>query len=75
MFDERENIGDVVNKGHDTTLTAWFKLNQEDKSANSLLYHDIPKFYVWDQRNKIWKKRKKSGAVVIGRIYFVNPQN
>ena len=40
---------DALNKADasDTTLTAWFKLNQTDSSAHAHLYHNIPNFYTF----------------------------
>jgi ATP-dependent DNA helicase PIF1 len=55
----------------DTTLTAWFKLNQTDPTAHDYLYHNIPNFF-WFVDKK-WKKRKKNGSRVIGRMYLANP--
>lgn len=40
----------------DTTLTAWFKLNQSDENAMNLLYTDIPSHYVYE------KKETKCGS-------------
>ena len=34
--------------GLDTTLTAWFKLNQLDADARTISYADIPEHYVFD---------------------------
>ena len=60
----------------DTTLMAYFKLNQEDENARQYKYQDIPKYFTWNE-NK-WSKRKKQpldGEVprTIGRINNVSP--
>ena len=60
----------------DTTLMAFFKLNQEDEEARNYKYQDIPKYYTW-QDNK-WNKRKvqpEDGDIprTIGRINNVSP--
>ena len=31
----------------DSTLLAWFKLNQRDQSAHEHLYHNIPNYYTF----------------------------
>ncbi|XP_064637083.1 uncharacterized protein LOC135493587 [Lineus longissimus] len=61
----------------DTTLMAFFKLNQNDPDAREYLYADIPEHYTW-QPNHTWKKRATplaSGEVPrsIGRINNVSP--
>ena len=60
-------------KNCETTLTAWFKLNQNDASANQYLYTFIPQYYVYDKSKKIWTKRKKITKPVLCRMYFVSP--
>ena len=57
---------------HDTTLTAWFQLNQRDPDARQYLYHDIPDHYTYDTRAKKWKVRQRP-TNIIGRIYQVQP--
>ena len=49
----------------DTHLTAWFKLNESDESANGLLYTEIPKSYIFDINTRKWQKRKRGGNKVI----------
>ena len=60
----------------DTTLMAYFKLNEEDQEARKHKYQDIPKYYTWSG-NK-WSKRKsqpEDGDMprTIGRINNVSP--
>lgn len=38
------------------------------------MYFDIPQFYVFDKKQKIWIKRKKYTKPVISRMYLVNPR-
>ncbi len=57
----------------DTTLTAWFKLNQDNPDARVHLYHDIPNHFVFDRDNK-WKRRHQ-GEKIIGRMYSVSPRD
>ncbi len=44
-----ENLQEVLeNQGaRDTTLTAYFKANQEYQDAKDLLYQDFPSKFVW----------------------------
>ena len=39
--------------GINTTLTAFFKLNEEDENAHHHLYHEIPQFYTFDKKANI----------------------
>ena len=60
----------------DTTLMAYFKLNEEDQEARKHKYQDIPKYYTWSG-NK-WSKRKSQPedgdmSRTIGRINNVSP--
>nr|GFB84183.1 hypothetical protein [Tanacetum cinerariifolium] len=45
------------------------ELNQTDTFARTLLYVEIPKFYVWNQKQRIWTRRKQSKS--LGRIHHV----
>ncbi|KMQ90800.1 hypothetical protein RF55_9409 [Lasius niger] len=56
----------------DTTLTAWFKLNQSDENAVQFLYTDIPYHYIYDKKETKWKPRKKGGEKIISRLYTVS---
>ena len=38
----------------DTKLTAWFKRNQEDEKARTVLYSDFPKHYVFEEKHRKW---------------------
>ena len=64
---------ECIDKNHDTTLTAWFKLNQHDPSAQRYLYTEIPQHYVFDKVKKQWFKRKLIEKPIISCMYFVNP--
>uniref|UniRef100_UPI00358E5CE5 uncharacterized protein n=1 Tax=Myxine glutinosa TaxID=7769 RepID=UPI00358E5CE5 len=65
----------------DTTLTAFFKLCQQDPFARTLLYPQVPSYYKWN--NKQWIRRKRGAAVQghpdirfdnsLGRVYTVHP--
>ena len=66
----------AIEEVKDTTLMAYFKLNQDDHEARGHKYQDIPKYYTWNE-NK-WSRRKtqpEDGDVprTIGRINNVSP--
>lgn len=42
----------VENSQRDTMLTAWFKLNQSNEDAQSILYNDIPRHFVFNKKIK-----------------------
>uniref|UniRef100_UPI00358F89E5 uncharacterized protein n=1 Tax=Myxine glutinosa TaxID=7769 RepID=UPI00358F89E5 len=66
----------VLQVNPNTTLTAWFILNQEDENAHEYFYADIPQHYTFDQRRtKKWKLRQRFTAPIIGRIYQVQPSD
>ena len=56
-----------------TTLTAWFQLNQVNEDAHQYLYTDIPVHYTFDKRTKVWRRRRCQAAPTIGRVYQVQP--
>ena len=56
-----------------THLTAWFELNNNNASAHQILYLDIPKHYVFNDRNKKWTVRWRGGDRIISRMYSVSP--
>ncbi|UYV81456.1 hypothetical protein LAZ67_20001240 [Cordylochernes scorpioides] len=72
-----DNLEEVVQQAgnKDTTLTAWFKLNQVDENARNILYGDIPQHYVFDKRLRKWTPRQRGAGSTIGRMYSVNIQS
>ena len=61
--------------GHDTHLTAWFKLNKSDLNANGLLYTEIPTHYIFNTSTRKWHRRKKGGAKIVSHIYAISPSD
>ena len=65
----------------ETTLTAFFKLCQEDEFARTRLYHEVPSYYTW--KSNSWHRRKEGSHVnghpgikfdgTLGRVYVVHP--
>ena len=57
-----------------TTLTAWFELNRKDDYAKNIKYVNIPKYYNFE--NKCWIKRKRNlEHYTIGRLNIVSPKD
>ena len=69
----------TVEKGQETELMAFFKLNAEEKERlgtdfkpkNMPTYCNMTLYYVYDKPNKKWKQRKR--GFCIGRIHSVSP--
>ena len=60
--------------GQQTTLTEFFKLNEEDETAHQYLYHEIPEHFTFT-RQKRWQRRRRDVKSIIGRIYQVQPSH
>ena len=60
----------------DTTLTAYFSLNQRDPDAHQFLYPDIVHNYHFGKFDNVykWKKRQRRQHGLIGRLYNVSPR-
>jgi hypothetical protein len=53
-------------------LTEWFTYNQHHPEARGILYHDFPKYFTWNVKDKCWQPRKNS-AYLVGRLVSANP--
>ena len=81
VYFRAETAADQALNPKETTLTAYFKLCQNDAFAMTLLYHQIPSYYTWS--NNKWNKRRRGSNVAgqpgikfdstIGRVYTVHP--
>ncbi|RCN31570.1 hypothetical protein ANCCAN_22640 [Ancylostoma caninum] len=80
----QEAMEEAANK--DTTLTAWFKLNEEYErkeqegvdlqgvvDPRTLYYTQIPEFFTFVQQTREWKIRQH-GTRQIGRMYVATPR-
>jgi hypothetical protein len=61
----------VLDNAKDSTLLAYFKLNQTDALAQTLLYQEIPQHFTWNATKKKWRGRRKRGFA-IGRMYLAH---
>lgn len=78
-----DNILEKITNPPCTTLLAFFELCQRDEFAKTLIYHEVPSYYVWNNKNFIRRKRgqdvegwpevKKDSA--LGRVYTIHPNN
>ena len=55
----------------DTTLLAWFKLNESHPEAQKFKYHEIPEHFVWNSTSHRWTPRKRRNC--IGCMYTTSP--
>ncbi|CAG8805804.1 14931_t:CDS:2, partial [Dentiscutata erythropus] len=62
-------------QAQNTMLTAWFELNKQDTDAKKIIYHNIPLFYTFDTKTRLWKKRTQYTEKIIGRMYTVSLSN
>ena len=44
-------------KNTKTMLTEWLNINKEYKEARELTYCEFPEKWLWDEKNKTWKKK------------------
>lgn len=66
-----ENISRYFNK-IDTTVTALFKLNQENDGARVYKYSEILEHFVFIQNDCKWQPRKIGFKKTIGKMYPVS---
>jgi hypothetical protein len=73
--DNTPNLQAMVQQqaNRDTTLTGYFKANEEYPEARQLLYQDFPSKFVWKAETKKWQPRQRGFA--IGRMYYAHPSS
>ncbi|KAK0420258.1 hypothetical protein QR680_014588 [Steinernema hermaphroditum] len=73
---EEEKAGKKAAKGpKKTKLTAYFDLCKVDPAARELRFDEIPKHYVFQERQKRWKKRKNDLGEIVTRVGTISPAN
>ena len=70
-FDEGQEEA-ALETGRTTELTAFFKINETLPLEDRVQYVDMPKKFRYDQKAKMWVKRKNKSDT-IGRVHSVNP--
>ena len=53
-----------------TKFTDYFRLNERDCEAHTVLYPDLPKYYTWNKGKMMWQKHKR--GFVENNYCFVN---
>ncbi|GJR15905.1 DNA helicase PIF1, ATP-dependent [Tanacetum coccineum] len=73
LFDATDSIDFTLEKESvkETKFIQWMELNKTDTFARTLLYAEIPKFYVWNSQKRIWTPRQRGFS--LGRIHHVPP--
>ncbi|XP_074378184.1 uncharacterized protein LOC141719710 [Apium graveolens] len=73
-FRENEPLPSVVHRidPKATMFIQWFLTNKEDSAARELTFVEFHEKFLWDETQKIWKRRKNKISV-IGRIVYVHP--
>ncbi|XP_016661099.1 uncharacterized protein LOC107884118 [Acyrthosiphon pisum] len=84
VFFNANNLHQVIENPRKTTLAAFFELCSHDNFAKTLLYHEVPSYYTWDD-SRGWLKRRRGKDVpgwtgikmdtAIGRIYTIHPKS
>ncbi|GJS31269.1 ATP-dependent DNA helicase PIF1-like protein [Tanacetum coccineum] len=67
----RQRDDKLYEKGKVSMFTDWFALNERYPPARAQTYAEIPQYYVWYKRLKMWKPRKQRKC--IGRIVYLTP--
>ena len=57
---QNDKVVEALEKNERTHLTEFFKLNNQDATANGILYPDIPSMYTWQATKRKWKKRSQN---------------
>jgi hypothetical protein len=72
-FHEAANAAEVIEVRKATQLEAFFVLCQNNDFARTLKYHEVPVHFVWQAKDRGWKRRERRGKDVIARMYTVSP--
>ena len=73
VYFQENDVAEAITNPKNTTLLAWFRLNQVDPDAWMLKHHEIPEHYVWHHTQYCWRKRKRGRC--IGHLYTTNPSH
>ncbi|KAK0422281.1 hypothetical protein QR680_007483 [Steinernema hermaphroditum] len=73
---EEEKAGKKAARGpKKTKLTAYFDLCTVDPAAKELRFDEVPKHYVFKERQKKWVKRKNDLGEIVTRVGTISPAN
>ena len=68
VIKEGKELEALLSGEPETTLTAFFKMNEECSQARKVLYPDFPRHFTWNKGNKNWTKRKGGFGKTLGRL-------
>ncbi len=71
VFSEEDDMLQVLDRNRETKLTQFFELCCSDEFARTLIYSELPRFYCWKSRQKVWERRQRQ-AKTIGRLPMVS---
>nr|GEZ98970.1 hypothetical protein CTI12_AA123990 [Tanacetum cinerariifolium] len=65
-----ENLHALLQReGIDVTMfTDWFELNKRDPPVRTITYAEIPEYYVWHEKPKLWKRGKQQRCIELMRV-------
>lgn len=85
VYFNETNLQERLARPQNTTLTAFFDLCSKDEFARRLLYNEVPQYYTFNNKEKIFQRRKYGELVegypeirktnMIGRVYTVHLRN
>ena len=75
IFDPTQDVRDIFEaaESSSSTLLEWFELNKRDGFAATLLYREVPEYYIW--KDGTWIRRTYAGTAAVGRLYGVPISN
>ncbi|CAN1780537.1 ATP-dependent DNA helicase PIF1 [Linum perenne] len=75
IYEEDQSIEDVLamHENKRTMLEAWMDINKQDAEARKYTFLQFPQYYVWNKKEKCWKRRKS--GISIGRLYYAHPSS
>lgn len=73
IFNGGSSLGDVLSKpsAKETMFTAWMNCNKHFPDARSLTFPEFPQKFVWDDKTRVWRPRKRGKA--LGRLSYIYP--
>jgi hypothetical protein len=56
-----QDVSEIIQQ---TTLTAFFNLCLNDSFARTLLYAQVPTYYTWQPKQRLWQRRKQGVKII-----------
>ncbi|KAF8077404.1 hypothetical protein N665_1040s0008 [Sinapis alba] len=72
---EKDDLGRVLRRPgiEKKMFTEWMVLCQTSEFARTLIYVQIPEYFVWNNATKVWSERKRGRC--IGRVVTIHPSS